>query len=84
MVAESLTPLHRLMILSPTLPDSLCAWRPDSRDSPDAWEFAGRKTSTYRQIGNAFPPPVARAVGDALLAALNGPARPARGTSSNR
>jgi len=51
---------------------------------PDAWEFAGRKTSTYRQIGNAFPPPVARAVGDALLAALNGPARPARGTSSNR
>jgi len=51
---------------------------------PDAWEFAGRKTSTYRQIGNAFPPPVARAVGDALLAALNGPARQARGTSSNR
>jgi DNA (cytosine-5)-methyltransferase 1 len=30
---------------------------------PDAWLFAGKKTSTYRQIGNAFPPPVARAVG---------------------
>ena len=27
------------------------------------WEFTGRKTSNYRQIGNAFPPPVARASG---------------------
>ncbi|MFE6645095.1 DNA cytosine methyltransferase [Nocardioides sp. NPDC057772] len=34
------------------------------------WEFTGRKTSRYRQIGNAFPPPVARAVGDAIAAAL--------------
>ncbi len=29
---------------------------------PDSWKFAGKKTSTYRQIGNAFPPPVAKAV----------------------
>ncbi len=36
----------------------------------DGWEFAGRKTSTYRQIGNAFPPPVAAAVGEALRRAL--------------
>lgn len=35
------------------------------------WEFTGRKTSRYRQIGNAFPPPVARAVGGAIAAALN-------------
>ncbi|GIG25820.1 DNA cytosine methyltransferase [Cellulomonas denverensis] len=34
------------------------------------WEFTGRKTSRYRQIGNAFPPPVARAVGGAIAAAL--------------
>ncbi|MEG9247151.1 DNA (cytosine-5-)-methyltransferase [Arthrobacter sp. Soc17.1.1.1] len=37
------------------------------------WDFAerkGRKTSTYRQIGNAFPPPVARAVGVAIASAL--------------
>ena len=27
------------------------------------WEFTGRKTANYRQIGNAFPPPVARASG---------------------
>ncbi|MFD6141158.1 DNA cytosine methyltransferase [Promicromonospora sp. NPDC060271] len=35
-----------------------------------AWEFTGRKTSRYRQIGNAFPPPVARAVGKSIIAAL--------------
>jgi DNA (cytosine-5)-methyltransferase 1 len=29
---------------------------------PDQWEFVGTKTSAYRQIGNAFPPPVARAI----------------------
>ena len=34
------------------------------------WEFTGRKTSRYRQIGNAFPPPVAKAVGEQLAAAL--------------
>lgn len=34
------------------------------------WEFSGRKTSQYRQIGNAFPPPVARAVGESILAAF--------------
>jgi DNA (cytosine-5)-methyltransferase 1 len=34
------------------------------------WEFAGRKTARYRQIGNAFPPPVAQAVGTSVLRAL--------------
>lgn len=29
---------------------------------PDDWIFAGRKTNAYRQVGNAFPPPVAEAV----------------------
>lgn len=37
---------------------------------PDDWQFAGRKTSQYRQIGNAFPPPVAHAVGSQIVAAL--------------
>lgn len=36
------------------------------------WKFAGKKTSTYRQIGNAFPPPVARSVGVAITRALDG------------
>jgi DNA (cytosine-5)-methyltransferase 1 len=35
------------------------------------WEFTGRKTSNYRQIGNAFPPPVARALGDCIRRALD-------------
>jgi len=37
---------------------------------PDDWKFAGRKTNSYRQVGNAFPPPVAHAVADRLVACL--------------
>lgn len=39
---------------------------------PDYWQFAGRKTSTYRQIGNAFPPPVAHSLGVGIQDALAG------------
>lgn len=38
---------------------------------PDSWQFAGRKTAQYRQIGNAFPPPVAQALGTSILHAMN-------------
>ena len=34
---------------------------------PDSWHFPARKTSSYRQIGNAFPPAVARAVSMQIL-----------------
>lgn len=37
---------------------------------PDDWQFHGTKTTQYRQIGNAFPPPVARAVAQNLAIAL--------------
>ena len=37
---------------------------------PAAWQFAGRKTAAYRQVGNAFPPPVAHAVGKQIAKAL--------------
>ncbi len=37
---------------------------------PDDWQFASKKTATYRQIGNAFPPPVARAVAGSLAEVL--------------
>jgi DNA (cytosine-5)-methyltransferase 1 len=42
---------------------------------PDDWQFAGRKTAAYRQIGNAFPPPVAAAVGRSIYSALSGGVR---------
>jgi DNA (cytosine-5)-methyltransferase 1 len=38
---------------------------------PDSWQLHGKKTPAYRQVGNAFPPPVARAVGTQIAAALN-------------
>ena len=37
---------------------------------PADWRFYGRKTASYRQIGNAFPPPVARAVGSRIRVAI--------------
>ncbi|MBI4383155.1 MAG: DNA cytosine methyltransferase [Nitrospinae bacterium] len=38
---------------------------------PDDWDFFGRKTAAYRQIGNAFPPPVAKAVAGQIFVALS-------------
>lgn len=38
---------------------------------PDDWVITGRKTAAYRQVGNAFPPPVARAFGKAISQALS-------------
>ena len=38
---------------------------------PDDWQFSGRKTAAYRQIGNAFPPPVAAAVARQIFTALS-------------
>lgn len=52
---------------------------------PEEWDFAGDKktekplpgkTAQYRQVGNAFPPPVARAVGESIARVLHA-ARPA-------
>jgi DNA (cytosine-5)-methyltransferase 1 len=40
-------------------------------DAGYRWTFTGRKTSTYRQIGNAFPPPVAHALGESIRRALD-------------
>ncbi len=37
---------------------------------PDDWAFSGAKTPAYRQVGNAFPPPVARAVGIEIFKCL--------------
>lgn len=48
---------------------------------PDSWQFAGGKTAAYRQVGNAFPPPVARTLGTAIAAALAVATEPAAGRS---
>lgn len=45
-----------------------------------SWQFTGRKTSVYRQIGNAFPPPVAKGVGIAIQDALDAIAKDGRRT----
>jgi DNA (cytosine-5)-methyltransferase 1 len=37
---------------------------------PSDWKFQGGKTARYRQVGNAFPPPVAEAVAKQIRAAL--------------
>jgi DNA (cytosine-5)-methyltransferase 1 len=39
---------------------------------PDFWKFSGKKTAAYRQVGNAFPPPVASSVGLAIAKAFEG------------
>jgi DNA (cytosine-5)-methyltransferase 1 len=36
----------------------------------DEWVFTGGKTAQYRQVGNAFPPPVANAVANKIFIAL--------------
>lgn len=38
---------------------------------PADWEIQGRKTAAYRQVGNAFPPPVAAAVANQLREAIS-------------
>lgn len=38
---------------------------------PPDWKFYGRKTAAYRQVGNAFPPPVARAVAVQIAKAIS-------------
>ncbi len=38
---------------------------------PHDWTLMGPKTHAYRQVGNAFPPPVAKAVAQAITVALS-------------
>ena len=38
---------------------------------PDTWTFGSRKTIACRMIGNAFPPPVAKAVGEQIKECLS-------------
>lgn len=55
---------------------------------PEDWMWAGGKTAQWRQVGNAFPPPVAAAMGaaikSALLAGSEGAATDPLGDSENQ
>ncbi|MFD9480937.1 DNA cytosine methyltransferase [Streptomyces nojiriensis] len=37
---------------------------------PPDWKFSGSRTAAYKQVGNAFPPPVAQAVASSIAEAL--------------
>ncbi|MGY1693571.1 DNA cytosine methyltransferase [Geodermatophilus sp. SYSU D00814] len=45
-------------------------------DEAWGWRLAGRKTAQYRQVGNAFPPPVAEGVASAIMRALKHDGQP--------
>ena len=70
-VADAAPPADDPVTLLPKLTCEMVA-RIQGWDGPEyQWEFTGRKTANYRQIGNAFPPPVARAIGAQLRRALD-------------
>jgi DNA (cytosine-5)-methyltransferase 1 len=56
-------PLHHLPRLTLSMAAAIQGF-------PSGWCFSGRKTAAYRQIGNAFPPPVAQKVGDSIRSAI--------------
>ena len=37
---------------------------------PDSWQFSGGKTAKCRQIGNAFPPPLAKLIASQIKIAI--------------
>lgn len=49
---------------NPCLTVKMCA---KIQGFPEYWFFSGKKTAAYRQVGNAFPPPVAASVGHELF-----------------
>ena len=68
-IADSAPPAHADPAGTPRLTCEMVTRLQGWRDEWD-WRFTGLKTARYRQIGNAFPPPVAEAVGTAIRRAL--------------
>jgi DNA (cytosine-5)-methyltransferase 1 len=70
-VADSAPSSDDPVSLLPKLTTAMVARLQGWDDDEYRWTFTGRKTSRHRQIGNAFPPPVARALGDQVRHALD-------------
>ena len=70
-IADAPPSRHDPVTLLPKLTCEMVARLQGWDDSAYEWVFTGRKTASYRQIGNAFPPPVARAIGERIRRALD-------------
>jgi DNA (cytosine-5)-methyltransferase 1 len=70
-VADAAPAASDPVTLLPRLTTAMVARIQGWDDDDYRWEFTGRKTTVYRQIGNAFPPPVARALGEQVRHALD-------------
>ena len=70
-VADAAPSADDPLTLLPKLTCEMVARLQGWNDAGYRWTFTGRKTSTYRQIGNAFPPPVAHALGESIRRALD-------------
>ncbi len=71
-IADQAPPADTPVDIMPRLTCQMAARLQGWDDGDYAWEFPGRKTPVYRQVAQAFPPPVARAVGEAIISALEG------------
>lgn len=69
-IADAAPPPGAVFDVGPRLTCEMVARIQGWDDGDFSWHFTGRKTSVYRQIGNAFPPPVAQALGTAIARAL--------------
>ncbi|MGP3971367.1 DNA cytosine methyltransferase [Streptomyces sp. 6N223] len=67
---------HPVTFLPKLTTDMVARLQGWGREPEYEWDFTGRKTTKYRQIGNAFPPPVARAIGTSIANALNRKGKP--------
>jgi len=70
-VADAAPAASDPVTLLPRLTTAMVARIQGWDDDTYRWEFTGRKTTVYRQIGNAFPPPVACALGNQVRRALD-------------
>jgi DNA (cytosine-5)-methyltransferase 1 len=70
-VADAAPSADEPVTLLPKLTCEMVARLQGWNDVEYRWTFTGRKTSNYRQIGNAFPPPVAHALGESIRRALD-------------